>query len=423
MNRPLKKNLFRLSQCFLLLLVISVQAFFPAHAAFDLPATLPNLSAQDLALNDVDNRISSGFRVPDEMKPLVSFWIKFYTDYTSEEVALFDSMRPEIVYDVLDFRPLSKTARNRVVFEILEKRRIKNKLAAYQRALLSLSKNPSPKKPTEEQQKILTALKGVSHPRFRTLARHLRQQAGQRDHIMRGLLDAEKFFPKMEPIFSRIGVPIELTRLALVESSFNLSAESRAGAVGVWQFMPSSAKEFLLVDKRRRLDERLSPLKSSVAAARLLKRNYRIFGSWPLAVTAYNHGVRGLPRFHGEAAPFSKVAALFVPEPKKHHLGWAGRNYYAEFLAVLYAESYCQLFYGIPPASGLKPILFHRLARRQSILTFAKKTGISIQALRALNPDIRNPYGVLPRDFLIAIPGENDSLAELVRAHHIHHPG
>src|SRR5690606_8417959 len=100
----------------------------------------------------------------------------------------------------------------------------------------------------------------------------------------------------MEEIFTQLDLPIELTRIPLVESSFNIMAHSKAGAVGVWQFMPLSGKEYMKVDPSIGIDERRSPLKSTIAAARLLKRNLKMTGNWPLAITAYNHGFTGIKR-------------------------------------------------------------------------------------------------------------------------------
>ena len=94
----------------------------------------------------------------------------------------------------------------------------------------------------------------------------------------------------MENIFKENKIPYELTRIPLVESSFNTTAVSKADAVGPWQFLKSSAAEFLTVNNG--LDERLSPIKASLAAAKLFKRHYKILGDWYLTVISYNHGLK-----------------------------------------------------------------------------------------------------------------------------------
>ncbi|MCM2323130.1 MAG: lytic transglycosylase domain-containing protein [Oligoflexia bacterium] len=218
----------------------------------------------------------------------------------------------------------------------------------------------------------------------------------------------------MEELFASSGVPKELTRLALVESSFNLHAISYAGAAGVWQFMEYPGKKYLLIDRSAAIDERLSPLKSTVAAAKLLRENHQRFGSWALAVTSYNHGLRGLLRLkRSESKEFSRIAHLFDACNRRSPLGWAARNYYAEFLAVLHAESYRKLFYGEPPVQPLRPVAFRFAAAGKTALATAMEAGVGLQEFRLLNPDIRNLKKPLPPRFLIALPGTTDDLAGL----------
>jgi membrane-bound lytic murein transglycosylase D len=373
-------------------------------------------SAVELVLRDADARVSDEFQIPAALRGPVEFWLRIYTQYTTQHVVLFDARHPEIVYEVLDFRPLAKTARNLIVYEILSKRKIESTVKAYREAFRRLSKNQRPHNLSPIEKKILSKTRGHKHrhglPEF---AKNLRTQTGQRDNIIKGLLAAEDFFPKMEQIFTGMGIPPELTRLSLVESSFNLSAVSRKGAAGVWQFMLKSAREYITVDEKRGIDERLSPLKSTVAAAKLLKRNRRILGTWLLAVTSYNHGLRGLRMISSTPKETDIAHRLFNPCSKKSRLGWASRNYYAEFLAVLYAETYRHLFYGDPPQyKRHDSIVFYRLLKKQSAHSFAMARGISIQEFRFLNPDIRYLSRTLPQGFIVAIPGDKDDLALLL---------
>jgi membrane-bound lytic murein transglycosylase D len=101
------------------------------------------------------------------------------------------------------------------------------------------------------------------------------------------------YLKAMEVIFRREGVPVELTRLPFIESSFDVQAYSKVGAAGIWQFMPSTGRLYNLRINPA-FDERRDPLMASEAAARFLKANYEKLGSWPLAITAYNYGPAGL---------------------------------------------------------------------------------------------------------------------------------
>jgi membrane-bound lytic murein transglycosylase D len=372
-------------------------------------------STYDLVLRDADGRISKQFKVPPALRDVVHFWLRIYTEFTSQHVVVYDDRHPDVIFEVLDFRDIARTARNRVAYEITVENKIRRTIHAYRNAFRRLIRNPKPKNPTALEKVILAAYAKVGHKhKFRELARNLRAQTGQRDNIIKGLLAAETFFPKMERIFAEVGVPPEITRLSLVESSFNLQAISRVGASGVWQFMHQSALEYMTVDQSRGIDERISPLKATVGAAKLLKRNYSMLKSWPLAITSYHHGFRGLFKISKDPNHEEELDQwLALCSAKKSRIGWASKNYFAEYLAVLHAETYRHLFYGDAPLPSVRPIAFHSLERPQSALAFAKEKGIPLQEFKFYNPDVRNLRIRLPRGFVIALPGSDEDLAGL----------
>ena len=94
--------------------------------------------------------------------------------------------------------------------------------------------------------------------------------------------------PDLKRAFQAEGVPAALVWQAEAESTFNPSARSPAGAVGLYQFMPATAQQFGLSLKPQ--DERLDAIKNARAAAKYLKLLHRRFGNWPLAFAAYNCG-------------------------------------------------------------------------------------------------------------------------------------
>lgn len=435
-------GLYKASLTYGLLLCLSME---PAFAAFERPVTWSDMSALDLrpvfqspyaspanlydpaipvsafelVLRDADKRVNPEFHIPPSMRDMVGFWLRIYTEYSTQHVVIFDSTHPDIVYEVLDFRQLATTARNRVVYEIQSKHKIKSTMRAYRAALARLARHPNPKNPTPIEAKLIEIRKGKGNSHsFAEMAQHLRAQTGQRDNIIKGLLAAEAFFPKMEDIFKNMGVPAELTRLSLVESSFNLNAISRVGASGVWQFMRPSAKEYLLVDERIGIDERVSPLKSTVAAAKLLKRNYEMLDQWALAVTSYNHGLRGLIRVANNKKKYRDISKLFDLCIRDRTLGWASRNYYAEFLAVLHAEAYRNYFYGTAPDTyQFNNLAFIQLEKPTAALPLMLEHGISLQEFRFLNPEVKDLKRKLPPGFWLVLPGgHEDKLEKLAKA-------
>ena len=116
-----------------------------------------------------------------------------------------------------------------------------------------------------------------------------------------------------------------------VESSFNAAAYSKVGAAGLWQFMRSTGRRYMRVDDA--VDERLDPYRSTEAAAQLLAYNYRVLGSWPLALTAYNHGAAGMRRAKESVGTddFVKINRTY----NSRTFGFASRNFFPSFLAAL----------------------------------------------------------------------------------------
>lgn len=374
------------------------------------------------ALEDRDTRIDSEFRVDPSMRESVEFWLKIYTRFSSKEIVIYDAEHPQIIYEVLDFRSLAKTARNAVVYEILSERKTIQTLKEYRLAFTNLLKNKrNRRKPSAAETRILSAIARSGHKHsIRELSQNIRSQTGQRNFVMNGISAAEPYLPMMESIFESAGIPRELTRLSLVESSFNLKAVSRAGATGVWQFMHRSGLEYMVINPKLGVDERVSPLKSSVAAAKLLRRNHLSLKSWPLAITAYHHGSKNLIRVARGGLTQAEFKRVFSLCSSKSPLGFASRNYYAEFLAMLHAETYRELFFDDLDPSVLNPerrlYRFEQLARGMSGAQAASQFGISLAEFKSLNPDIRNPLGKLPAGFWVTLPGEREGVASLMKA-------
>jgi hypothetical protein len=127
---------------------------------------------------------------------------------------------------------------------------------------------------------------------LRRAAAGIRVQQGLREKVDEGLQRAQALLPHILAILQEHDVPVELAALPLVESTYNPQAYSKAGAVGLWQFIRSTGKRYLTITRAR--DDRRDPLRATKAAARLLRHNYEALGSWPLAIVAYNHGREGV---------------------------------------------------------------------------------------------------------------------------------
>lgn len=154
--------------------------------------------------------------------------------------------------------------------------------------------------------------------------RDIRNRAGSQDTWNERLAGrpmpdrAAALTPTLKRIFEEEGVPSELIWVAEVESSFNPAARSPVGALGLFQFMPATAESFGL--SLQPVDQRLDPEMNARAAAQYLRQLYRRFGSWSLALAAYNGGqgrVARLLRQH-EASSFEDIAAYLPSETQMY---------------------------------------------------------------------------------------------------------
>jgi len=212
----------------------------------------------------------------------------------------------------------------------------------------------------------------------------VRFQRGQADRFQTGLVRAEKWQSRIHDVFRRQGLPVELAALPHVESSYHPKARSGAGAAGVWQFMPGTARRYLRVDDK--VDERLDVYKSTEAAARLLQHNYAVLKSWPLALTAYNHGLGGVRRAVQRTGSddFGEIVARYDGE----RFGFASRNFYAAFLAVVDVSRSPESYFGAKREKfGPRPIV----VSTEAFLPVEAVTdtfGADRQQLRRLNPTL-----------------------------------
>jgi LysM repeat protein len=169
----------------------------------------------------------------------------------------------------------------------------------------------------------------------------LRFQLGQRDKFIQGIYYSGRYLRDMEKVFHEAGLPIEITRLPFVESSFNVKARSRVGASGIWQFMRYTGRKFMRVSGTS--DERNDPMKATRAAARMLRINYEMLQNWPLAITGYNHGPAGVARM---VKKYKTEDISELVDERNGRFGFASANFFASFLAAVHVEREAEKYFG-----------------------------------------------------------------------------
>ncbi|HXF75506.1 MAG TPA: transglycosylase SLT domain-containing protein [Methylomirabilota bacterium] len=316
----------------------------------------------------------ASFEVPAGLESAVEFWKQIFSRYGFGEVVLFDPLDMSRIYSVVR---APDNEQGRAVVE-KEKARI---VADY-----DLIDDDS----------------------------RIRSQRGAREHFLEGLKVAGRYLEQMKKIFREEGLPPELAYLPLVESSFNIRARSSAGALGMWQFMPETGKKFMRIDAT--VDERRDPLASTRAAARLLKENYRLFGNWPLAITAYNHGTEGI--FRGIKTVESDSLVDLVRRYQSPTFGFASKNFYAEFLAVIDIASQRDAYF--PYLRPHRPLFLREIeVKRQAPLhALLKPAAISQNDFFEWNPALEPKTKFLPAGYRVKLPPDkvDDFLAAQKRA-------
>lgn len=202
-----------------------------------------------------------------------------------------------------------------------------------------------------------------------------------RMEIMLGLRNY--YFPMIEEIFDREGLPVELKYMAVIESALNPRAVSRAGAVGLWQFMYGTGKVYGLTINSL-VDERRDPVRSTYAAARYLKDLYNIYHDWILVIAAYNCGPGNVNKAIRRSGGVRDYWKIYYRLPRET------RGYVPAFVAATYTMNYYQE-HGLNSVPVQIPlardtIMVNRNLHLQQVSDILH---IPVKLLRDLNPQYR----------------------------------
>jgi len=271
---------------------------------------------------------ASLFPRPAYLEPNVEFWKRIYSDYGIGDFLLHDRENVLIIYDVVR---VSEAADERRAVE-LAKPEIQRLRAQYEDILMALAQGRPAEELGPEAQRLIEIWGCPCEPDLLLRAAgSIRVQQGQREKWDAGVRRARGLMPRIVSILRRHNVPVELAALPMVESTFNPAAHSKVGAAGLWQFIRSTGRSYLTITRKR--DDRHDPIRSTEAAARLLKHNYEALGSWPLAIVAYNHGKAGIQTAKEQLG--SDAVEDIIARYNGPRFGFASRNFYPEFLAAL----------------------------------------------------------------------------------------
>ena len=341
-------------------------------------------------------RADETFPAPAELQPDIDFWVSIFSRYTTGQGVLHDNRNLAVVYERVDL-PASMGRRDR-------QRQVKKRREKLQAILRSLASGKRDNLSAEEQRVLALWPADVSNETLAAAAKRIRYQQGLKDRFRQGLIRSGRWRGFIEQEFRGLGVPIELAALPHVESSYNPDARSHVGASGIWQFTRSTGRRFMRVDHV--VDERNDPFAATRGAGKLLAYNYSITGNWPMAITAYNHGLAGVRRAmrrHGDTA-YTDILRKY----KGRTFGFASRNFYVAFLAAKHVDQNTDRYF--PGIKKDTPTNFATTNLQAYIpaTDLSQALGVTTAQLSAHNPALQATVWQgskhLPKGFDIRLP-------------------
>jgi len=371
---------------------------FPFSSVFGLPLQSADPSALGPEGSFLAVMPPIQFAVDESLKKNVEFWIRVYSIYTSQQGLVHDAKYIDHVYEVLNFQDSDQKS----------SRQVKNSKKKWKAVLLSVHrKQKHPETMDTDEKRIFEMFQDVHEPdKFLNAAhrKRLRFQLGQKDRFLDGLYQSGRYLNAMEQIFKKEGMPLELTRLPFVESSFNAKARSKVGASGIWQFMRSTARLFIKVGDA--VDERNDPVQATLAAAKLLRLNFESLKNWPLAVTAYNHGRKGMMRAVRKVG--SDELEKVVTDYHQRSFGFASSNFFTELLAAIEVEKNAEKYFGKVERAKPTDYLEVQLPDFISARELATRLKFDLKGFRELNPAFTEAvylgYLLIPANYPVRIP-------------------
>lgn len=336
------------------------------------------------------------FPEPKALEPDIQFWMRIYAEVDSQHGLLHDSRDLSIVYEVVSLPPGSSKRTQDKLTETKKRqtKQILEKLGKGRRKGLSSA-----------ERRVLAAFPSdVSNRTLAQAARRVRFQLGQADQFKAGIIRSGAYLDHIHATLDKFGLPRELAALPHVESSYNPRAYSRVGASGLWQFTRSTGRRYMRIDSV--VDERRDPHSSTIAAARLLMQNHHVTKSWPLAITAYNHGASGMRRAVGKLG--TRDITTIVRKHRSRTFGFASRNFYVEFLAAVRVSKDPERYFG--PLVRKTPTRYesHNLAFYTTPNAISRALGVKTAHIKEANPSLLTTVWQgqkrIPKGFDVRIP-------------------
>jgi len=341
------------------------------------------------------------FPRPDSLQPAIAFWTRVYTEVDSQAGFIHDSRQLNRVYQTLRFKRYhSPSEQDQIIDQALQR---------YQAALLALAEGKR-EDLDDIEQKLFTLWGDDATPAMlKEAAANVRFQRGQSDRLRDGIINSGAWESYIRQTLREYDLPAALVAIPHVESSYNPLVRSSAGAAGIWQFTRFTGKHYLRVDHV--VDERFDPHKSTQAAARLLQRYHEVLKSWPLAITAYNHGLSGVRRAVREIG--TDDIGEIVRQYRGSRFGFASRNFYAAFLAAADITRNSEAYFGILERHHPDSYWIVKLPVYLPLSALTEQLELDAGVMRALNPALQRSVWkgrkYVPKAYHLRLPPSVDN--------------
>lgn len=236
------------------------------------------------------------------------------------------------------------------------------------------------------------------------VSKHINWYATRPDYLARTSARASRYLYHVVTELEKRGMPTELALLPIIESAFNPQAKSSAAAVGIWQFMPGTGRDFNLKQNTFK-DDRRSVLASTDAALTYLQRLYNMFGDWQLALAAYNWGEGNVQRTIRKAKAAGKATDY---ESISHMMPAETRNYVPKLQAVKNIVGHpAQYNVSLPAIENAAYFTAIEKTSDIDVAIAAQLAEMSLDDFKALNPQFKRPVITGSEGTKILLPQEN----------------
>jgi len=371
-------------------------------------AAPPQVERHDLQCGDA-------FACPPEIRRRVDFWIKVFRAWGTDQLVFHDRASPARVYSVITSEHSCRHARPGGPVEA-ERERVENMLR-------TVARKASWAEPgwTEAERAYLALFPGRDPDEIRRAAKRVRCQQGNRDRFQQALQRYGRYRNRVLEVLREHELSQDLLYLPFVESAYNPRAYSRAGAAGLWQIMPATARQLgLQLDAT--LDERFDPERATLAAARYLRNSTdrltklarQIDPAAPLSqinpfvITSYNYGVTGMARAMRSVGP---DYIELLDKYRSRSFRTAVRNFYASFLAARYVARNADKYFGPiqgDPALRLEQVVLERPTSADRIVAVF---GLDRETVKRLNPALTRyiwkGWRLIPSGYALNLPARD----------------